>query len=289
MDARPRPRRPVVSAVVLACAALGAAFAACSTNKHHGFGSDAGDDTAVDGVAPGPDTSSGSGMTDSSSSSGQDTGGSGTSDSSGGGKDTGGGPPGLVTCSAPSTTFQNNYSGACGTWRWSVKTGTDYDVGKINLLPQPTTILALTGLSTVTGSYCNRTTNELNTYYLKDVSLKFEALESDGDYHIVAEDVSTGATMVTEVPFPGCVGQSACSSSQPLYCEITHARAAVDAKNPTQAYGDMGYGSIIGVGFFDTDELMNHPGPAGEAPNGIELHPILAICFGLGCNPLAGY
>jgi hypothetical protein len=28
-------------------------------------------------------------------------------------------------------------------------------------------------------------------------------------------------------------------------------------------------------------------GSASAAPNGIEIHPILAICFGQDCNPLA--
>lgn len=180
---------------------------------------------------------------------------------------------------------------ACGTWRWAVKTGTDNDVGKIDLTPQVTTIAALRAVSTAAGGYCSRTSNETTTYELKDVHLKFERLEADSDYHIIASD-SSGGTMIVEVPYPGCVGHDACSgqSATPLLCDITHARAAVDAKNPgATSYADLGTGTVIGVGFFDTDELMNSPRPTGMAPNGMELHPVLAICFGQGCNPLQGY
>jgi hypothetical protein len=35
-------------------------------------------------------------------------------------------------------------------------------------------------------------------------------------------------------------------------------------------------GSIVGVGFFDVIH-----GQRGVAPNGIELHPVLGICFGM--------
>ncbi len=48
-------------------------------------------------------------------------------------------------------------------------------------------------------------------------------------------------------------------------------------------------GTVIGVGLFDTYELTSCTLPAGFAPNGIELHPVLAICFGQGCDPLQGY
>jgi hypothetical protein len=38
--------------------------------------------------------------------------------------------------------------------------------------------------------------------------------------------------------------------------------------------------SLIGVGFFDKPH-----GQSGRAPNAIELHPVLGICFGAGCEP----
>jgi hypothetical protein len=38
--------------------------------------------------------------------------------------------------------------------------------------------------------------------------------------------------------------------------------------------------TLFGVGFFDVIH-----GQRGVAPNGIELHPVLGICFGAGCTP----
>jgi hypothetical protein len=256
------------------------AVVGCGSVKRSGSG-DAGRGGGGDGASDSPSPSDGGG----------DVGSTGTDAHPGSDAAVDGPPSGAVTCSSPSTGFQNNGgSCSCGTWRWAVKTGTDNDVGKINLVPQVTTIGALTSIATSAGGYCNRNApTETNVYVLRDVDLKFEALEADCDYHIIASDPMTGQTMVTEVPFPGCVGHNSCASGMPVYCDITHARAAVDAKNPSQTYGSMGTGTIVGVGFFDTDELMNHPGPSGEAPNGIELHPILGICFGAGCDPLAGY
>ena len=194
-----------------------------------------------------------------------------------------------MTCATASTAYANN-GGACGTFRWAVKTGSDTSTGQVNLVPQPTTIPTLIGIPTNGGGNCDRTTPELALYELRDVSLFFQALESDSDYHIIATDPGSGKTMITEVPFPGCVGHDSCQNATPWLCEITHARAAVDAKNPgTAGHTNLGTGTVIGVGFFDTEELRNNPGPTGEAPNGVELHPVLAICFGQGCNPLAGY
>jgi len=112
------------------------------------------------------------------------------------------------------------------------------------------------------------------------VNLHFVSLESDSDYHIVASD-GAGHTMIVEAVWPGCVGHDACSSNSPFLCEITHARASADAieKSRTDTVG-----TVIGAGFFD----FIH-GQTGVAPNAIELHPILAICFGQDCDPLQGY
>ncbi len=214
-----------------------------------------------------------------------------TSDAGGGAagtstSDAGGDAAGAaISCSAPSTSYAGN-GGACGKWRWGVKTGTDHDVGKVDMTPVVTTIQALRSLKTPSVHYCYRTPDELKTYELRDVTLKFEHLENDSDYHLIASD-SAGNSMIVEVPYPGCVGTNSCQSGTPWLCEITHARAAVDAKNPgAKSYAKLGVGSVVGVGFFDTFELGNASPPAGMAPNGIELHPVLGICFGTGCDPL---
>ena len=71
------------------------------------------------------------------------------------------------------------------------------------------------------------------------------------------------------------------SSNAPFKCDITHARAAADA---IKISGQDTVGTVMGVGFFD----FLH-GQDGVAPNGIELHPVPAICFGQNCDPLQGY
>ena len=268
-------------------AVMVASLVACGGAGNPGLGGPA------DGGGPG--SSSSGGGSSSGSSSGADASSSGGKDA--GKSDSGSGSSsgvsiGTVSCSAPSTGWAKDHSGTCGSWRWAVKTGTDDDIGKVDLTPQQTipTLVALATPGVQYGYSCMRAPpTEEQTWLLRDVDVKFEAIEADGDYHLIAKDPAAGKTMVTEVPYPGCVGHDSCQSQTPASCDITHARAAVDAWNPSQSYGMTATATIIGIGFFDTDELMNSPGPAGEAPNGVELHPILAICFGQGCNPLQGY
>jgi hypothetical protein len=157
----------------------------------------------------------------------------------------------------------------CGVERWSVKTGTDGDVARVDPTVVDTTIAALGG-ATPPGSApsdARVAPQELTTYRLRDVTLVTTKHESDGDVHLVLQD---GAhTMVAEVPNPMCVG-----ASSPFAAAIAKARAAVDGH--TVSAGETI--SLTGVGFFDRPH-----GQTGDAPNSIELHPVLAICFGAGC------
>lgn len=204
------------------------------------------------------------------------------SSSSGGGTGTTGSSGAPITCQNPSTAYQMN-GGNCGTERWSVKTGTDNDVLSVSLVPVPTTIAQLTALPVPANqsATCNRNPpTETTVYELVDVNLHFHSLESDSDYHIVASDQS-GNSMIVEAVYPGCVGHDACSNNAPFTCEISRTRESADALHA--ANQDM-VGTVVGVGFFD----FLH-GQSGVAPNGIELHPLLALCLGQGCNPFAGY
>lgn len=228
----------------------------------------------------------------------------GTPDGGGGGTTDGGPAPGCttggtwptasspVTCSGTGCYLSSQYSGRCGVWCWSMKTGTDSDASKIDLTQVvPTTIaamIALTPPSSLAGcgtSYCNcpssRTApTETTIYELKNVHLSSVGLEADSDYHMDVDD-GAGHDMVVEIPYPGCVG-----SSSVLGCNISHARAAVDAVAPPTGT-DMAVDypvTVIGVGFFD---FVHSPPVPGSAANGIELHPVLRICFGLNCDPMA--
>jgi hypothetical protein len=168
------------------------------------------------------------------------------------------------------------WTGTCGTERWSVKTGTDPGAAEISPALQPATIEELTSLAPPARLPETRVDPvERTVYQLTNVSVTFAKLESDSDYHLIVSDGQR--TMIVEVPFPGCAGDAS-----PLRCRVTHARAATDTIGPTTTGSRRGLtATIVGVGFFD----FIHAASDGQAPNGIELHPVLAICFEQDCTP----
>ena len=201
--------------------------------------------------------------------SGSDSGSSSGAALDGSGSSSGGGP---ITCSNPGNYTMNG--GKCGTERWSIKTGTDSQSGAVGLSPQPNTIATLAGLPAAGGGSSRESPTETTLWELKDVTLSMIKLESDSDYHMVLSDGSH--TLIAEIPYPTCTGGS------PWTCYITHARSIVDARysvSTSPQYPSQTV-TVRGVGFFD----FIH-GQTGVAPNGIELHPVLQICFGQGCTP----
>jgi hypothetical protein len=165
----------------------------------------------------------------------------------------------------------------CGVERWSVKTGTDADSGKINLnAPTNTTITAMRAFTAPNPiPPNNRITGPETTLWVINATLTVFKLESDSDYHLVIQDAS-GNTMVTEIPSPSCVG-----AGSPFLAGITNARNEFNAKfTATTSFQTANIPvKITGVGMFD----FLH-GQTGVAPNGIEVHPILDIVFNPG-NP----
>jgi hypothetical protein len=166
-------------------------------------------------------------------------------------------------------------TGSCGVERWSVKTGTDADAGKITLQSTTsTTISYLTSLAAPgTLPANNRVQPTETTVYQLQVTLVEFKLESDSDYHLVLSD-GAGHTMIAEIPDPTCVG-----SSSPLLSSVTKARNEFDAKyTPTGSFKTVNVPiTVTGVGFFD----FLH-GQTGVAPNGVELHSVLDVQFGSG-------
>src|SRR5882762_7331671 len=151
----------------------------------------------------------------------------------------------------------------CGQERWSVKTGTDSDAGRVNLSsPQNTTIdqlIALTPPSPIPAA--NRFAPTEETVFVVSATLT--------DYKLVLEH--QGHTMVAEIPSPACVG-----AGSPFAARIANARAEFDAHfTATTSFQTANVPvQVTGVGFFD----FAH-GQHGAAPNIIELHPILDIAF----------
>jgi len=175
-------------------------------------------------------------------------------------------------------------SGSCGVERWAIKTGSDADVGLVNMTPQDTTIAALDAIAVPSGLGSNSArftyagSPEVQSYRLTNVTLVMFKMENDSDYHLVLHD-SAGNSIITEIPYPGCVSGNAWSS------QITSARSAFDAKYAVttsfQTVSDTV--TVTGVGFFD---LLH--GQTGVAPNGIELHSVLSICWGTNCSSGGG-
>src|SRR5438128_2214911 len=161
----------------------------------------------------------------------------------------------------------------CGVERWSVKTGTDAAASQVNMTAQDTTIAALAALPTPAGlgSGSGRFPNsaEMQLFRLTGVTLVQYKQESDSDYHLDLSD-GAGHTMIAEVPAPNCVSGGSWGS------QIGASRAAFNAKfTPSGSFQSANVPvTITGVGFFD----LKH-GQTGVAPNGIELHSILSICF----------
>ncbi len=166
-------------------------------------------------------------------------------------------------------------SAQCGGERWSVKTGTDADAGRVNLNNlTSTSIAALSAIATPALLPDNNRVSptELTTWVLNATLIKY-ARSYDFDYHMVFTD-GAGHTMIAEIPDPTCIGPGS-----PFAAGIAHARAQFDAMfTATTNFQTTSVPvQITGVGFFDHFE-----GQEGIAPNGIELHPIIDISFGPG-------
>src|ERR1700686_4301310 len=97
--------------------------------------------------------------------------------------------------------------GQCGVERWSVKTGTDADVGLVNASVSTSTTIANMRALTAPGTLPanNRVQPTEITVFTINATLTQYKLETDSDYHVVIADAS-GNTMITEIPSPSCVG-----------------------------------------------------------------------------------
>jgi hypothetical protein len=160
----------------------------------------------------------------------------------------------------------------CGVERWSVKTGTDADVSKVNLgSSSSTTVATMRGWTKPASIPANnRISPYETTQWVINGTLTQYKSESDSDYHLVIADAS-GNTVIVEIPSPNCVGAGSpfgpaiASSRNKFDAQLTATGSFKTANIPVQ---------IKGVGMFD----FLH-GQTGVAPNGIEIHPVLDIIF----------
>ncbi len=169
----------------------------------------------------------------------------------------------------------------CGGSRFTVKTGSDPDAGRVDLRSvTPTTIAALTARPaprTLPGN--NRIPPVETTVYRVTATLdRYALVPADSDYHLILRD-NAGHTMITEIPDPSCVG-----TASPFKALVGRARAKFDARytpSATLAGANVPV-TVTGVGFFDSLH-----GQAGVAPNGVELHPVLDVRFGTAAGAAA--
>jgi hypothetical protein len=161
-------------------------------------------------------------------------------------------------------------------YNWPYKIGKDPDVAKVSLVPVPTTIDALLALphQERTDEIRRFAPVELTTYELRDVTLKSFQRAPDGDVHMVLAD-EHGHTMIAEAAPPFCT-----DDDSPWKARITAVRKVVDDEIPMAMMGwHKRTVSLAGPAYFDTIH-----GQFGVAPNGIEIHPLLAFCVGQGCT-----
>ncbi len=159
----------------------------------------------------------------------------------------------------------------CGVYRWSIKTGSDQDISKIDFTKsQSTTIENLVNLTAPKNlPQSNRLApTETEVYQIQTTLLEINQTD-DSDYHLLIAD-SSGHQMIAEIPDPKCVASNSTAKAQ-----IQSARAYIDQKirvtnKPQKVNIPV---SVAGVGFFDM------PHAQGAAVNGIELHPVLNISF----------
>jgi len=161
---------------------------------------------------------------------------------------------------------------ACGYWRWPVKVASDADRYRVNTTPQATSVDYLRSLSAPSqfGSLAQDhriAWPEYRTWVIRHTHLVAYRIEDDGDIHLILRS-RTGHEMIAEIPQPSCAGGSR------FYSSIAAVRNAFDAReHPATDWHDVDQTiDLRGVGFFDEEHRVD-----GQAPNGLELHPVTGI------------
>jgi hypothetical protein len=169
---------------------------------------------------------------------------------------------------------QPAHATTCGVWRWPVKTGSDASRFGVNRTVIHTSIRHLrsrTAPSSFPSYYQNHRFRgaERHIYQLR-VRLTQFRVEDDGDIHLVIRN-SAGKQMIAEIPRPVCVSnrslwKSAIRSARSTF--TNHYRVTTTWHHVNR------WITLRGLGFFD--EVHN---VTGQAPNGIELHPVTRVRF----------
>lgn len=161
---------------------------------------------------------------------------------------------------------------ACGKERWLVKVGKDKDAAKVTTEIKQTNVAELIAIGAPINPNIRRDSRYApaeTTLYQISGRLVVIKREADQDYHLVIQD-NKGRTMIVESP------AGSCAKGSRFEKEISQVHRQLNAKyhirSKKKKPNDLV--TVTGIGFFDKIH-----GQEGVAPNGIELHPILAITF----------
>jgi hypothetical protein len=167
------------------------------------------------------------------------------------------------------------FSGYCGVERHQVKDLLD---GFVPHQPQDASITTLRALPVPAGAAAGRTQAEKTTYRVEADATAYK-IEADSDVHLaIADPADPSATMIAEFPAASCLAQS----SQAPQMEAARADMINALGDPPtgSSYTDLNPPpcvTLTGIAFYDRIH-----GQRGVAPNGIELHPVLAFQAGCG-------
>lgn len=160
---------------------------------------------------------------------------------------------------------------SCPYERGPVKEGSDSTRFKVSTTVVATSISYLRGRTKPTTYPRTRRVGgpEYHTYRVHAFLTQYK-IQPDGDIHFVIKD-SSGRSMIAEIPLGSCVPttsrwKSAIASTRSRFTHTLHT---------TTSWHYLHKAIVVkGIGFFDQVHGQN-----GVAPNGIELHPVIAVSF----------
>jgi len=184
--------------------------------------------------------------------------------------------------------------GRCGVERWPVKTLADPQAAAVLAAPvQVATVAELLAKpapsrAQLQAATSTRFPDEKTQYRIFAVLVGFK-LEADQDFHIVVADPTDATrTLITEIPAPACVPEAERQTFLALRQRFVakFGQPSPRFRRVDQVFSNLTQPSAVqfrraqrivrvevrGVGFFD----FLH-GQTGVAPNGFELHPVLAF------------
>lgn len=168
---------------------------------------------------------------------------------------------------------------SCGLERAKVKTLSDSARDSVQMTPRATTVTSLRAFVRPRQILPDGRVGEAEhrAYRVRALLLGYKQ-EADQDFRMVISDPSdTSMTMFAEIPSPACPGAKVSGFAE----QYRTARQAVvgHVGPPSLEVARLAHPvplTLVGIGFFDFRHVQQ-----GAAKNGIELHPVLSVDFGV--------